>query len=575
MPLLNKELTEAAARRRTYVMRVVYAVLLYALFGLFAPRWLWHGNANALHAMGAGAQILENVLLLQFFGVALFQPALMCGRITQEKERDSLVLLFLTELRPWQIVLQKYLGGLVPMLSFLLLSMPLAAIAYAFGGVSTEELAMRIYMLLLACLQLGALALMLSAWCRSTVAAFIGTYFLATFLYVGLPVGIEFLGSQHLIAPSSWRAISQLNPLNLDIYRFRLVRGSPTVVTASIPILISIAVFLIAARVFLVRRAFVPPSNFFLRVFPRLDVFMQRANRRAGNVMLIREARSLPGEDPVAWREMTRNALGKVHYLIRILVCIEIPVVFLCMLSVAEPPGYLKNCVGLSVLAALAGALAVLALSVQAANAFVAERVNQTIEVLLTTPLSAREIVAQKARVLRRFMIVLATPLATVFGFELYIEHELSGWKGRADQPLLLYVTCSALALLVYLPLVSWLSLWIGLKMRTRFKAIITAVAVIVAWCTVPWVAIEGADHWNQRERVRFSPPHGSFYYDPAECLTLLSPLTAVWANELPYPGNSSVYSWLPMIANFAFYAVCLALFRWLALARADRYLRR
>lgn len=571
-PLLVKELTEAAARRRTYVLRVVYAVLLYSLFGLYAPHWLWRGNATAMFAMGAGAQMFGIVVTVQLCGIALFLPALMCGRITQEKERDSLVLLFLTELRPWQIVLQKYVGGLVPMLSFLLLSMPLAAIAYAFGGVSPEHLGAGIYTLLLACLQLGALALMLSAWCRSTVAAFIATYFLATVLYVGPPLATQFLVSQYLISQhSSWQFF-ELSPLGLLGYQ-RLL-GASNVFSSSIPILISIAVFLVAARVFLVRRAFVPPSNRFLRIFRRLDAFMQRANRRVGNVMVLRETRSLPGDDPVAWREMTRHALGKPHYLIRVLVCIEIPVIFLCMLMGAEPPGYQRDCVALSVLAALAGGLAVLALSGRAANAFVAERVNQTIDVLLTTPLGAREIVAQKARVLRRFMLVLAIPLATIFGFELWLEHELPGWGSQSDQPLL-YATCAAVALLVYLPLVSWLSLWIGLKMKTRFKAIITAVAVIVAWCAVPWVAMVGVSEWMEPSRVmRSSMPYRDSYYDAAELFTLLSPVTAVGLNELPYPNPSNLYSWLPMGANFIFYAACLALFRWLALARADRYLR-
>lgn len=62
----------------------------------------------------------------------------------------------------------------------------------------------------------------------------------------------------------------------------------------------------------------------------------------------------------------------------------------------------------LSFLAAVVGTLSVLSLSAFAANAFVSERVSQTLEVLLTTPLVARDIVRQKARMLTRFMWVLA-----------------------------------------------------------------------------------------------------------------------------------------------------------------------
>ena len=60
-------------------------------------------------------------------------------------------------------------------------------------------------------------------------------------------------------------------------------------------------------------------------------------------------------------------------------------------------------------------AAAVLIISVNAANAFVSERVQQTLDLLLTTPMSARQIVEEKARAMRRFLYVAAAPLMTLF----------------------------------------------------------------------------------------------------------------------------------------------------------------
>lgn len=566
-PLLAKELTEAAARRRTYTIRVAYALLLFAVFAMIAPRWLWRSGYNPLYAMGAGHQMFESILILQYFGIALFLPALMSGRITLEKERDSLVLLFLTDLRPWAIVLQKYVGGLVPMLSFLLLAMPLGAIAYAFGGITTVELAWGIWILLLAALQVGAFSLMLSAWCRSTVAAFVGTYIFGLLLYAGPPL-LWLLGQ----LMTKDRVIG-------DAFIFFLIPpavkeiADPTTfagaLLASTPILISIALFLVLARVFLVRRAFLPPSNLFLRIFRQLDGIMQRSNRFAGNVMLIPESRSLPDDDPIAWREMTRRSLGKVHYLVRILVVIEIPVIVLCALASLNTNSWNAQSEMLSIMAAIFGTIAVLSLSVHAANTIVSERVSQTLEVLLTTPLTAREIVVQKARVLRRFMFVLAVPLLTIFGSECWLEAGLRDVRYGIETPPVLYLVCAVLTVAIYLPLVSWLSLWIGLKMRTRFKAIITALAAVVAWCVLPLVVfgIGGSEIFGLSRGV----------YEP---LTLLSPLTAVAVNEFGSLSNiafsrSSIGGWLVVLVNFAFYGAMLLLFRHLALSRADRYLRR
>ena len=117
-PLLEKELTEEAARRRTYSMRVVYGVLLFLIVGVGESQFFNGAPEDPLRVLGEGDQLFRTLIETQFAGIFLFLPALMCGRITHEKERDSLALLLLTDLRPWQIVLQKYLAGLVPMITF-------------------------------------------------------------------------------------------------------------------------------------------------------------------------------------------------------------------------------------------------------------------------------------------------------------------------------------------------------------------------------------------------------------------------------------------------------------------------
>ena len=573
MPLLAKELTETAARRRTYVLRVVYGLLLFGVFALNLPYQLRHGNYDALSIMGAGREMLEVIFGIQFFGIALFLPAMMCGRIAEEKERDSLVLLFLTDLGPWSIVLQKFLGGLVPMLSFLLLALPLGAISYAFGGVTTEGLALGLYALLLACLQVGAIALLCSAFCRTTVAALVSTYLLAAAFYLG-PVLLSELSQ--VVLGSDWRLSHRESSIHIPpaLLFDSDGDGLRTLLIRSIPILGSIAFFLGLARFFLVRRAFAPASSFFLRLFRRLDGVMQRANRLTGHRMLLREKASLPEDEPIAWREMTHKALGKVHYLVRILVVIEIPILVICGFASAD--NYRGQSELLSAAAAIVGTLAVLALSVQAANTIVSERVQQTLEVLLTTPLTAREIVAQKARVLRRFTLVLAVPLLTIFGAEWFVEWGAEARNQSNDSPAV-YLVCALLTVGILLPLVSWLSLWIGLKMRTRFKAILTALAVVVAWCVVPIIGavfFQGTRflNWQTRETL-------------AGVLLLFSPLTVPGANEMaqlhsfPFTsrwlGEKSSTVWLIIAVNFTFYTAMLFLFRHLALSRADRYLRR
>lgn len=585
-PLLAKELTEAAARRRTYVTRVLYAVLLYALFALMMPRWLWRADLAPLQAMGAGRQLFETLCVLQFFGIALFLPALMCGRIAQEKERDSLVLLLLTALKPWRIVLEKYLGGLVPMLTFLLLGMPLAAIAYAFGGVTPEKLYGYLYALVVTCLQIGAIALFCSAWCRTTVGAFLATYFVGAMFYAGPPLAVELIDevrqftADRTFSSSTREWAFTLVPLygaEESLRYFENIRAAgwtgplwnvnyPPLYKALMklaPPLLSIPFFLLLARVALVRRAFAPPSNLLLTVFRFFDTIMKRANRLVGNVMLVREQENLPGDAPIYWRETARRALGKVHYLVRIFVMVEIPVLFVCVLAAGIDYG--GQAEGLSVLAAFLGALAAIALSVQAANTIVSERVQQTLEVLLTTPLSGRQIVLEKARALRRPALVAAVPLLTVIVTECWLEAGLNtadGW--------LAYLVCAVSLVAIYLPMITWLSLWIGLRVRTRFRAIITALIALVLWCALPVVLM-----------LALLSAGGNFPSEQpfwARTIGLLSPLTVGALNEASdladFPWGIAS-PWPAIATNALLYGTLNLLLRQHTLAHADRLLRR
>ena len=125
MPLLLVELKDLAWRKRTYVVRFLYA---FALFTVACS--LFYGNLTQgqTDSLGRGRQIFVQFLQIQFWVIALFLPATTAGVITVEKERNALGVLMLTTLGPLRIVLQKLLSRLLPMYSFLLLAMPLMAV---------------------------------------------------------------------------------------------------------------------------------------------------------------------------------------------------------------------------------------------------------------------------------------------------------------------------------------------------------------------------------------------------------------------------------------------------------------
>jgi ABC-type transport system involved in multi-copper enzyme maturation permease subunit len=188
LPLLAKELAEQAARRRTYVIRGAYALLLcgFTLF-LFWDS-VYRDATGPSDIFYHGPELFDQLLLIQLTGIYLFMPALMSGVICGEKERSTLGLLLLTRLRPWAIVMEKFLSRQVAMGTFLLMAVPPLMFCYTIGGLNVSMVASGIWLLVVTALQVGAVALACSAYCRTTMQSYIGTYLVLGLLAIVGPL---------------------------------------------------------------------------------------------------------------------------------------------------------------------------------------------------------------------------------------------------------------------------------------------------------------------------------------------------------------------------------------------------
>lgn len=588
LPLLAKELIEQAARKRTYILRVLYASLLFVAASLMFYETLRIGTASPFAVLGHGREVFLVLVGLQFAGVYLFMPAITCGVLTQEKERDSLMLLFLTRLGPWTIVVEKLMGRLIPMICFLLLSLPLLAFAYTLGGITAETLWGAVAVLFLAALQAGTIALACSAWFRTTVGAFIASYVIGGLLFLGLPMTVRaFIGGgyagnhplfQFLLSFGVYDHVDQiLTPFYLPIQYFTSAVSSGKVELGKlflrcVPAMMQCAACLILARVFVVRRAFVPPRNLLLALFRSLDRLFRRMNdnRFTRGIVLIPEKSALPVCDPVAWRETTKRSLGRPQYLLRIFLAIEVPLCFMLLL-IAIMGGGESGIEGATTMLFLLWVLSVLIVGVQSASLIAGERSHQTLDVLAVTPLTGEQILRQKCRGVWRVIFVLLIPFATIFLFEAWWRSSVPSaysWD-RRNFGVPLYLVATGLAVGIYLPLVAWLSLLIGLVVRSQARAIIAAVGVIVGWCILPLVFIVLPTF------IIFRPMLGPGNENPLLYLTLLSPATIIPMSEFDDLHHYSGGPWAPVVINFLVYGLVLLVTRDLCLRNADRFLGR
>ena len=564
-PLLTKELTEQSARKRTYVLRFVYATLLLLAFALVYQQTARFMSDQSLGMIGKGGDLFEALFYCQYWAILLLMPALAAGSLTSEKEQGSLTILLLTDLGPWELVLQKWLSRLVTVGSFLLLSMPLMGLCYAFGGLEAERLVLGIYILLLTCMQTAAVAIALSAWCRGSIAALLSTYGLLLVMYASPALNTG--GYQRAF---SYYSAASLFELLWPERLFSTILNVPTssVMMFSIPILLSIAFALAFARWALPRRAQITGPGPLLGLFRRLDGLFERTDAKLGRR---RERTDLPDQTPVAWRELNRRSLANWRYLVRFLVAgLGTIVGIVTLIAISGGNVHISGVLHVSALCLLG--LTLLLVLVLGSTLIAAERTQQTLDVLLTTPLTARTILMEKLSGLRRitWAILLSASLILLWGaYEKYISTHYetnNGFSDSGTQGKLSVVIATCAYFIILPPLFTWFAVAIGLLVRSRNRAMITALIGGCLWLgSTMIIAAILFGLFNFRE----SSPIAVFIYFTPGYVPLL--------NEIGNGELNGGFGRAPLaITVFILWHGGLWFFlRWWCLRHADRLMRR
>jgi len=550
VPVLRRELVQLASHRRTYIVRAVYACLLYLFFSAFAYDTLrrFYDADNvlaALSAMGEGADLLGFICALQFMGVYIFMPAMVAGAIADEKERQNFPLLLATPLRPSEILVQKYVSRLIPMLTFMLLSMPILGVAYLLGGIETRAVVMSVCYLLVHCLQIGAYTLMFSSMCRTFAGALIWSY--VGYGIFALAVAVVDAGTMW-----AWDGEDLMSLMPPYVFFDKNPIGSAGL-AGLIPTAVSTVVFLVIARLCLVRCANPRARRLIPRFFAWLDRVMTRWNKRwARGIVLVKDTPATPGDQPIAWRERKRTALGRPQYVVRMALAIEVLIFAGCMAAIVEDSDWFQ------VMIFILWGAAALTLCVHSVNLFGTERAHGTLQVLLTTPRHADDIVREKMQPLCRIMLLFLIPFLTLLGIRAFSE----GASGKPLFVALSYVVLSVVTLLIYLPLVAWASCLVGMMIRKRARAIVIALFLLVGWVIGPLILCVVANEV-------FSG------FDIEDGWAYLCPFGVIGQLEFEFFDSWHGSDFLFFLLSHLCSIVILIIVRGICLVRADRYLRR
>jgi ABC-type transport system involved in multi-copper enzyme maturation permease subunit len=570
LPLLAKELTELAERRRTYHLRVAFAIGLFLLaVALFIRLYQW----TVFWGLGYGSILLDNVYEIEWFGLCLFVPTAVCGALAEEKERNTLELLYLTRLGPWTILFEKLLSRFLPVATFLLVSLPILAVAYALGGLKQSDVEFAGLGLLVSAFQVACISLFCSAFCTTASAALLSSYVVILSVFFLPPAtyyGYEFVTGSYPILTPTWEFwLNSTQGITLWIYFPRAALHAfhrswePLAIITTSGLL-----FLLLARLVMPRLIAARPKHRLRHFYQWLDRGFKRVNDRlARGVEFGRSGSDLPADKPVAWRESRRGNLGRMNYLVRALLLLELPIMAPTVVYVMTTRDHTFSRLGLPPV--LLWTIAILIVLVRSAGLFSGEKSQQTLDLLLASPLSLKALVGQKLRALWSVAALVSVPIllhASLRGYLLGSYGDGLHWtyygsQGfNVSQSAWLYVITTAVNLVIVLGLAAQLGFFIGLRAKTQGRAVAWSLGVFCLWCWVPYLVSE--------------------YAHVTEWGLYFSPISGVWANESQHTcwwlreaerGQWGFY----LLVHCGIYATFVAMLAWLNFHIARRVLLR
>ena len=188
-PVLRRELVERMRSGRTAAVLTVYLVLLSGILYLVyrvirdTPTDPWESAASQV--AGAGRGIFEWLVFFMVLLVLFLVPGVSSGAIAGERERQTLVPLQVTLLRPTSILLGKVAASTAFLLLLLVATTPLLAVSYLIGGVTIGQVLSAVAIVAFIGLALAAVSAGISACVRRVQAATVLAYGFTLVLVVG------------------------------------------------------------------------------------------------------------------------------------------------------------------------------------------------------------------------------------------------------------------------------------------------------------------------------------------------------------------------------------------------------
>ena len=390
-PIFEREVLTTPRRLSHYLMRSGFVAGLLVLF--YSIRQATIGFQDLLFAgdvAAFSAMTFRVFALLQLTLGIFFATIFSASIVAQEKDRKTLILLLMTDLRNHELAVGKLLASLLNAGVLLATSLPVFCFLKLLGGVTWGQIFWSQAIVGAATLAAGSWGCLVAFW-RDKTFQTLAISVLGVVLYVLVTHGLGVAFWEPLAEASPYVGLQQvLDPLSPGTTGLITVSALPTVL-----ILLCLAVTLSAVTTVKMRR-----WN------PSMDVHQSLAENAAGTedienvVPAPARTHRHVWNQPVIWREMRTRAYG------RRMVWIKLSYVLLAMIitavSMQSNAGHSEKELVLGMVSGPAFAflgiaiLSLLLTNAQAVTSLTNERDGGTLEILLVTDLRPHEFILGK-----------------------------------------------------------------------------------------------------------------------------------------------------------------------------------
>lgn len=407
LPIVDRELRVAARRKSTYRIRTWTAVIAVGV-GFFALSF-----ALLARGFGAPGKPLYTTLTTYTFGLCLIAGVFLTADcLSEEKREGTLGLLFLTDLKGYDVVLGKFMAMSLNAFYGLLAILPITGLSLLLGGMTGGEFCRMTLALVNTLFFSLAAGICVSAFGRNPQRVMGGTLGLVI-LFVAVLPGLAGLGSA-FHAPPAWACLAWISPY----YPFAQAL-EPMYLTQPAKYWGSLGASQLLGWLLLALASRALPHCWQERaaVAESGSVLDRIARRSKGGLARPTKAReALLSANPVLWLASSGPNLSRVAWLI---VGVWGLLVLLGALFAPDEMGSLT----LSYLGVRPfGFLLKLLVAFQACHFFVEARRTGDLEMLLCAPLTSREIIEGQTLALRRSFLGPAISLLALLLVQVVVQ---------------------------------------------------------------------------------------------------------------------------------------------------------